>query len=181
MDQDHGKFNQQPQTDAPWDEQRRQHARLSKISLEMEIQELEAKLAPRSLEEIMGELSRCLTLTAPSGMSQDDRLEWLTVAAMELTAVPSSILSDACAEARRTCDHPSKIVPAIIRYQPGHFLSESFMRGRLATARSRLANINAPRLPKQEDDPEERRRLAIGMGELVKEMRSKLAAQGSGA
>lgn len=177
MDQDHETFSNQPLMDAPWDEQKRQHALLSKISLELEIRDLEAKLAPRSMEEIMGELSRCLTLTAPSGMSQDDRLEWLTVAALELTSVPSSILADACAEARRTCDHPSKIVPAIIRYQPSHYLSESFMRGQLSSLRNKLANLDAPRIAAPKADPEERRSVAKGMGELLAELQRKAAAQ----
>lgn len=178
MDQDHDQFSK-PQTGAPWDEQRRQHAKLSRVSLELEIRELEAKLAPRSLEEIMAALSRCLTLTAPSGMSQDDRLEWLTVAAMELLVVPSIVFDDACAEARRTCDHPSKIVPAIMRYQPSHYISEGFLRGRLSTARARLANISAPRIEKKAEDPDERRCVATGMGELLKELQAKAAAQGA--
>lgn len=177
MDQDQDQFSN-PRTDAPWDEQRRQHARLLRNSLEADISTLQAKLAPRSMQEIMAALSRCLTLTAPSGMSQEDRLEWLTVAAMELTGVPSSIFDDACAEARRTCDHPSKIVPAILSYKPAHWLTESFLRQRLHETVNRLANINAPRLERAEEDPEERRGVATGMGELLKEMQAKMAAQG---
>jgi hypothetical protein len=111
-------------------------------------------------------------------MSQEDRLEWLTVAAMELLTVPSSIFADACALARGTCDHPSKIVPTIKRYEPSHYLSEGFMRSQLAIARARLANIDAPRLRQAEEGPEERRGVATAMGELLRELQAKAAAQG---
>lgn len=177
MDQHHDQFSQ-PRTDAAWDEQKRRAAQLLRASLSAEIDRLEAMLAPRSMEEIMAELSRCLTLTAPSGMSQDDRVEWLTVAAMELLAVPSCIFDEACAEARRTCDHPSKIVPAILRYQPGHYISEGFLSNRLRIERAKLANIDAPRLAEAEENPEDRRGVVKGMGDLVKEMQAKVAAEG---
>lgn len=177
MDQQQDQFSN-PRTDAPWDEQRRQHAKLLSDSLEAEVSALQAKLSPRPMDEIMAALSRCLTLTAPSGMSQEDRLEWLTVAAMELTTVPSVIFDDACAEARRTCDHPSKIVPAIIGYKPPIWLSEGFLRARLHEAQRKLENVNAPRIEQQQDDEEDRRGVATSMGELLKEMQAKMAAQG---
>lgn len=170
MDQDHDQFSN-PRTDAAWDEQKRQRARLLRTSLEAEIAGLEAKLAPRSLNEIMAALARCLTLTAPTGMSQEDRLEWLKVAAPELADLPSMIFDDACAHARRTCDHPAKIIPAILKFEPPHYASATFARKRLADAKARLANINAPRL-RQQDNPEERQELAASMGELLKELRA---------
>lgn len=48
-------------------------------------------------------------------MSQDDRTEWLKVAWSTLSDVPADLLAMACRTARKTCDHPAKIVPAIIR------------------------------------------------------------------
>lgn len=170
MDQHHDQFSN-PRADAAWDEQRRQHGKPLRASLEAEIAELEAKLAPRSLEEIMAALSRCLTLTAPTGMTAEDRTEWLTIAAPELADLPSMIFDDACAHARRTCDHPAKIIPAILKFEPPHYASATFAQKRLADAKARLANIDAPRL-QQQDNPEERQQLAASMGELLKELRA---------
>jgi len=47
-------------------------------------------------------------------MAEDDRTEWLKVARMTLSDVPADLLVRGCEVARRTCDHPSKIVPAIL-------------------------------------------------------------------
>lgn len=169
MDQDHDQFSK-PQTDAEWEEQKRQHARLLRASLEQEIAELEAKLAPRSLDEIMAALSRCLTLTAPTGMSQDDRLEWLTIAAPELAALPSMLFDDACAHARRTCDHPAKIIPAILKYEPAHYwLAPAHSARLLSEAKAKLANIDAPRL-QQTVDETEKHEVGSGMKELLRDL-----------
>lgn len=175
MDQHHDQFSK-PRTDAAWDEQKRQADQLMKSSLHQEISELEAKLAPRSLEEIMGVLSRCLTLTAPSGMSADDREEWLMVAAPELADLPGMLFDDACAHARRTCDHPAKIIPAILRFEPAHYWSgPDHVRKRLADARAKLANINAPRL-EQKEDVAEKHEVGSGMKELLADLMAKTEA-----
>ncbi|QDC37081.1 hypothetical protein FIL70_07455 [Sphingobium fuliginis ATCC 27551] len=177
MDQDHNQFNN-PRADAAWDEQKRQRAKLLRTSLEAEIAELEAKLAPRSLEEIMAALSRCLTLTAPTGMTADDRAEWLTIAAPELADLPSMLFDDACAHARRTCDHPAKIIPAILKFEPAHYwLAPAHARRLLSDAKAKLANIDAPRLA-QTDDRDERHEVAMSMGELLKELRAGPLAEG---
>jgi len=169
MDQDHDQFSK-PQTDAAWDEQKQQAVELMKSSLRQEISELEAKLAPRSLEEIIAALSRCLTLTAPSGMSQDDRTEWLMVAAPELAELPSMLFDDACAHARRTCDHPAKIIPAILKYEPPHYWSgPAHFRKLLTEAKAKLENIDAPRL-KQTVDETEKHEVGSGMKELLRDL-----------
>ena len=176
MDQDHDQFSKQPRTDAAWDEQKQQPEKLLRASLEAEIAGLEAKLSPRSIEEIMAALSRCLTLTAPTGMSQEDRLEWLTIAAPELAALPSMLFDDACAHARRTCDHPAKIVPAILKYEPDAFWSgPAHARKLLSDAKAKLKNINAPRL-QQVVDEDEKREVGAGMKDLVREMMKKVEA-----
>ena len=169
MDQDHDQFSN-PRTDAAWDEQKRQAVELTKNSLRQEISELEAKLAPRSLEEIIAALSRCLTLTAPTGMSQDDRTEWLMVAAPELADLASMLFDDACAHARKTCDHPAKIIPAILKYEPSAYWSgPDHARKRLSDAKAKLANLDAPRL-QQSDNPEERHEVGSGMKELLNDL-----------
>lgn len=169
MDQDHDQFSK-PQTDAEWAEQKRQHEQLLRASLENKIAEMEAKLAPRSLDEIMGALSRCLTLTAPTGMSQDDRLEWLTIAAPELSDLPSMLFDDACAHARKTCDHPAKIIPAILKYEPSsYWIGPDHTRKLLSEARAKLANLNAPKL-EQKVDETERHEVGSGMKDLLRDL-----------
>lgn len=49
-------------------------------------------------------------------MTEEARREWLSVAWQTLRHLPSDLLSAGCIEARKTADHPSKIVPAIIGY-----------------------------------------------------------------
>lgn len=59
-------------------------------------------------------LAPCLTIAAPSGMSLDDRTEWFMAAAGFLSSVPAGLLKEAAQAA--VCDHPSKIVPAVLAY-----------------------------------------------------------------
>lgn len=47
-------------------------------------------------------------------MSEEARREWLAVAWESLKHLPPDLLSRGCKVARQTCDHPSKIVPAVI-------------------------------------------------------------------
>jgi hypothetical protein len=60
------------------------------------------------------ELTACLALTAPAGMTEEARRDWLTVAWQSLRDIPPHILRVGTAKARLTCDHPSKIVPTIV-------------------------------------------------------------------
>ena len=62
----------------------------------------------------LAELSACLTLVSPSGMSADDRTEWLKVAHRTLAEVPADLMERGCTEARKTCRFASEIVPAIL-------------------------------------------------------------------
>ena len=169
MDQDHDQFSK-PQTAATWDEQKRQHAQLLKSSLQQEISELEAKLAPRSLEEMGAQIILGNTFPAPTGMSQDDRTEWLMVAAPELADLPSMLFDDACAHARKTCDHPAKIIPAILKYEPSaYWVGPAHTRQLLSQAKAKLANIDAPRL-QQTVDETEKHEVGSGMKELLNDL-----------
>lgn len=62
------------------------------------------------------QITSCLVLTAPVGMTEEAKAEWLAIAWQTLKDLPADLLSAGCAEARKTADHPSKIVPAIMRY-----------------------------------------------------------------
>ncbi|MFK4794644.1 hypothetical protein [Sphingobium sp. ZW T5_29] len=173
MEQDHGQFSRQPRTDGPWDEPKPRPETHLRASLEAEVAKYEAFLMPPTLEQIMGALSRCLTLTAPSGMTAEDRTEWLTIAAQELAGTPSAYFEDACSEARKTCDHPAKIVPAILGFKPPMWMSRSFLSERLRESRMKLENLTEPKLERKADvQADERRDVAASMGELLKELRA---------
>lgn len=73
-------------------------------------------LAPATRELFAVELTACLALVVPVGMTEEARREWLSVAWQTLRHLPSDLLSAGCIEARKTADHPSKIVPTIIGY-----------------------------------------------------------------
>jgi hypothetical protein len=73
-----------------------------------------ARLEPASTEQFRNELTACLALVAPAGMTEEARRDWLIVAWETLKHLPADILRSGCRVARETCDHPSKIVPTII-------------------------------------------------------------------
>ena len=72
------------------------------------------KLKPASVTETIALLSSCLALVKPVGMSGEDAQAWLRVAAGELAHLPSTLIAQGCAHARRTCTHHAQIIPAII-------------------------------------------------------------------
>lgn len=53
-------------------------------------------------------------MVAPVGMTEEARREWLAVAWATLKHLPADLLRIGCRKARESCDHPSKIVPAIV-------------------------------------------------------------------
>jgi hypothetical protein len=75
---------------------------------------LSSDLTPATPTEFRNELTACLALVAPTGMAEDDRQEWLRVAWATLGQLPVDLLSLGCRKARESCDHPSKVVPAIL-------------------------------------------------------------------
>jgi len=48
-------------------------------------------------------------------MTEEARSDWLRVAWMTLSHLPSDLLERGCKKARETADHPAKIVPIIIK------------------------------------------------------------------
>lgn len=79
------------------------------------LREVEAALEPAQNGDFRNHLTACLVLVAPTGMTKEDRNEWLRVAWGTLKLVPADMLARGCDVARRTCDHPSKIVACIMR------------------------------------------------------------------
>ncbi|SNT07200.1 hypothetical protein SAMN06295912_13622 [Sphingomonas laterariae] len=70
-------------------------------------------MRPTPPTTIIAKLTPVLALSAGVGMSADDRGEWLAAAATALDGIPADLLAIGIEAARRTADHPSKIVPAI--------------------------------------------------------------------
>jgi len=71
-------------------------------------------LAPATGRRFRTELTACLALVAPVGMTEDARGEWLAAAWATLHNLPADLLAIGCERARETCDHPAKIVPTIV-------------------------------------------------------------------
>jgi hypothetical protein len=71
-------------------------------------------LIPADSAYFRNELTACLALVAPVGMTEEAKRDWLAVAWATLKRLPADILSTGCRAAREKCDHPSKIVPTII-------------------------------------------------------------------
>jgi hypothetical protein len=105
---------------------------------------LPAWLDPATPEQAALNLSRCLTLSAPTGMSLDDRTEWLMVASDMIGHIPASLLEEACKHAGKVCDHPAKIIPAICAYADKNRSNWEYCN---------RPQINAPRLSVVRDEP----------------------------
>lgn len=71
-------------------------------------------LEPAEPNAIVAALAPALAQVVPSGMTQDDREEWFAASADSLRGIPADLLYRGLRVARATCDHPAKIVPAIM-------------------------------------------------------------------
>lgn len=111
----------------------------------------DARLQPLPIAEAAAHLSRCLTLCAPSGMSVDDRAEWLTVALEAIGELPAEVFIEACRQAQRQCEHPAKIVPTIHEY--GQAKAGELRRLLQYQSRPRLVQPAPVELPEPEARP----------------------------
>ncbi|MED5545770.1 MAG: hypothetical protein VX309_01080 [Pseudomonadota bacterium] len=59
-------------------------------------------------------LSACLALVRPVGMTEDETIDWLEVAADTISDIPSDIAERGARIARTKCTHHAQIVPTII-------------------------------------------------------------------
>lgn len=73
-----------------------------------------ASLEPATRDDFRDQLTACLALVAPSGMSDGERRDWLLSAWDALRDIPADLLERGCRAARLSADHPAKIVPAIM-------------------------------------------------------------------
>lgn len=93
-------------------------------------------------------LAACLALVRPVSMSDEAAVEWISVAARELSGFPPSVIEQACSAAKRKCGHHAKILP---------FVSEECERIEVEFHRMRDA---AQVIPLERRDPQ-RRKLAF--------------------
>ena len=96
-----------------------------------------------TLAQGSGELTACLTLVAPTGMTEEERTNWLQVARKALSGIPADLLARGCQAARLTCRFPSEIVPAIMDE-----IGEEWRRRQRFNSQAKPTN--APRLTKPE-------------------------------
>lgn len=77
--------------------------------------DMDRTLAPATAEQFSAQVMPCLMLCGGSGMHAHDRTEWIKAAAITLAGIPYDLLARGCDVARKYADHPSKIVPTIMR------------------------------------------------------------------
>lgn len=120
----------------------------------------------------MLELTRCLTLCAPSGMSVAERGDWLAVAWAEVCDLPAAALAEGCSAARKIVDHPAKLIPAIIREAE---IYAKLLKRRLAREEANWASQNVPRLggiDRSAPTANDRDEVAALMSELISELKA---------
>lgn len=116
-------------------------------------------------------IAPALTLTSPSGMTQDERKAWAHAAYKAIGDVPAERLENAVHEAMKTVDHPSKIVPAIRKALegPGRYQS---MVTIVAPSDDDLRRLQDERRPSSN---------AKEMAELMRGLRERLEANAGAA
>lgn len=116
--------------------------------------------APSQLSrgEIINEISSCLALVKPVGMSDDMATEWLAVAAGELLDLTRNALKAGCAHARRTCTHHAQIVPTVLaeaalvtRQTPSKSFGEDWQRATNAFLEAKYPELARHKLESKTD------------------------------
>lgn len=120
------------------------------------------------------ELTRCLILCAPSGMSGEERGDWLAIAWAEVRDLPALAFIEACSIARKTVDHPAKLVPAIIREAEAY---AKFLKRKVAREEAAFARLATPRLADANRQASvtavDREEVAALMRELISELQAR--------
>jgi len=124
-------------------------------------QSLPESLKPASQRQTIACVSTCLALVRPVGMSDEMASEWLHIASDDLAIFPVDILMAGCKHARRTCDHYSKIVPAVFAY-----CEEAMAMRRLALRPRAAVALPAPKVPNRQPMTADELTWLNGPGEL---------------
>jgi hypothetical protein len=74
-----------------------------------------ARAAPLGVDELTATLTGMLALIG-GRMAADERTQWQIAIGMELQDIPADLTREALQHARRSCDHPSKVLPAIWQF-----------------------------------------------------------------
>lgn len=120
--------------------------------------------APARDEDFATELTPCLTLVAPVGMTKGERTMWLHAAARALDGIPLDLLRKGCAAALLMADHPRNIVSNI--YQA----IKDDLPHRRSGARTEPRPLPLPRPDETEEERQERlqvRDLMAGLGKRL--------------
>lgn len=128
---------------------------------ELALAEAGEALRSAGTDQFRNELTACLALTAPTGMGESDRQEWLKVAWGTLRDIPGDLLTIGCTAARRRADHPAKIVPIIMDE------AEALLRQRRAShsaVLAAMAKMEDPHANEPRCTPEEARRIIEEVG-----------------
>lgn len=135
---------------------------------ELALRQAEGKLIPADTDDFRRQLTACLVLVAPTGMTQEDRNEWLRAAWGTLENLPPDLLEAGCEVARETCDHPSKIVPTITRTVDAAWRKRRDDRSRVIAALAKMTD-DKPAEPRctPEQAAEVIRRVGLKMPDLT--------------
>ena len=74
-----------------------------------------ARCAPAGIDEVTASLTGTLALLG-GAMGQEDRTAWQVAAAIELRDLPADLALEGLKHARRKCDRPSQVLPAVFDY-----------------------------------------------------------------
>lgn len=125
---------------------------------------LPISLIPAGEVEFISTLMPCLQLVVPVGMTPAAQDMWFEAARMALADVPADLLKDGAIEAMQTADHPSKIVPAIMK------AVRDRLEMRRQSSRYRRPEPEPLALEKHDVPEEERREVAALVAGLVKSL-----------
>lgn len=114
---------------------------------ESALAQADQELSPATRDDFRQQLTACLTLVAPTGMTQDDRNEWLKAAWGTLDGIPADLLASGATAARQWADHPAKVVPAILREIEAIWAKRRANRGAVVEAMGKMEE------PKQLEEP----------------------------
>jgi hypothetical protein len=86
-----------------------------RAALPAALAEARALAAPALGRDFTRLMTSSLVLVAGVGMTREDSRAWQAAAVEALIGIPADLLEIGCAAAKRACDHPSKILPTILK------------------------------------------------------------------
>jgi hypothetical protein len=118
-------------------------------------------VTPVDRAEFFAAVGPCLALTGGVGMSESDQRAWLEAAYVAIEGMPIGLLERGAKAALARADHPSKIIPAIMKE-----VGEAWER-RKANAAARRPDPEVPALTKQDVSDDERKEVAKLVAQLA--------------